>query len=100
MDGVVYDINDIQLICDIIFSYILTDFLCVGAIHFWERGVEVSNYDSEHISFFFFSVHTHGICKFPRQGSSQRDSSNPSCYSDNARSLTHCSTEEYTYFSL
>ena len=54
MDGVVYDINDIQLICDIIFSYILTDFLCVGAIHFWERGVEVSNYDSEHISFFFF----------------------------------------------
>ena len=44
-------------------------------------------------SYFFFG-HTCSIWKFPGQGLNPCHSSNPSCYSENARSLTSCATRE------
>ena len=45
-------------------------------------------------SFFFWGggLHTHGMLKFPGQGLNSHHSSNPSCSSDNAGSLTHWAT--------
>ena len=42
-------------------------------------------------SFFLFG-HAHGMWKFPGQGSNLHHSSNPSCFSDNARPLALCIT--------
>ena len=36
---------------DVEFSYVLTDFIPSGSVHFWERDAEVPKYDSEFISF-------------------------------------------------
>ena len=63
---------------------------------------------SPFLSFFFFFFffwgrgHTWVMRKFPGQESNPHRSSNPSCYSDNARSLTHCPTWELprTFFFL
>ena len=33
------------------FNSVLTDFLPPGSVHFWERGVEISNYNSAFIYF-------------------------------------------------
>ena len=45
------------------------------------------------ISLIFFG-HTCGMWKFPGQGLNSCHSSNPSCFSDNARSLTHSASGE------
>ena len=53
----------------------------------WANNVEVS-------SFFFFSLHPqHG--EVPRSGMEPAPRSDPSCISDNARSLTHWATREF-----
>ena len=44
--------------------------------------------------FWYFFGHAHGIWKIPGQGSKLHHSSNPSCCSDNAGSLTHWATRE------
>ena len=51
------------------------------------------------LSFFFFCLF--GMWKFLGQGSNLHHGSNPSCYSDNTRSLTCCATKElqtYIFF--
>ena len=45
-------------------------------------------------AFFWGGSHTHGIQKFPSQGSNPHHCSNPSYCSDNAGSLTHWATRE------
>ena len=46
------------------------------------------------IVFIFIFGCSRGIWKFPDQGSNPCLSSDPSCCSDNTRSLTHCTTRE------
>ena len=48
--------------------------------------------------FFFFFGCASGVCKFPGQKSNLCLSIDLSCYSDNARSLTHCVTELPRFF--
>ena len=50
--------------------------------------------------FFFFFCYAHAMWKFPGQGSNLHQSSNLSCCSDNAISLSHCTKMELPIFFL
>ena len=50
--------------------------------------------------FFFFFGHAHGMWKFLGQGSNLLHSSDPSCYSENAGSLTHRTARECQQWTI
>jgi len=51
LDEAVYKRQFYLVIDGVEFTYVLTDFLPAGSVHFWEGGNEVSNYESEFIYF-------------------------------------------------
>ena len=61
----------------------------------WGRKGEVDDCRSvQNRLFFFFFCHTHGMWKFLGQGLNPCHSSDPSCCSDNVRSITRAATGE------
>ena len=68
---------------------------CTGLCRVKGSGTEIYRQKGRHSMYIF--GHTHSMWKFLAQGSNLSHSSNPSCCSGNAGSLTCCVPQENTY---
>ena len=75
----------------------LSDIFLLVKPEVWVGGKDPAKVNCTHhtseVGIHFFG-HAHSMWKFPGQGSNPCLSSDLSCYSDNTRSITHCTTRE------